>query len=66
MVNSAKTLDLLNKGYRMFGSMFGYYLIDPIDSRCFNVHNKAGDSLVKKGLVIKIKGSREYKLRDGK
>jgi len=42
----------LDEGFTLHGCMFGFFLINPIDAKCTNVHNGAARSLLRKKIVV--------------
>jgi len=48
-------LKAMEQGSTLHSSMFGFWLINPIDARCTNVHNGAAKSLARRKLIQKIK-----------
>ena len=47
-------LKAMDNGFTLHGWRFGFWIMNPIDARCTNVHNGAARSLVKKRLIKRI------------
>ena len=47
-------LAAMDKGSTLYNSLFGWFLINPIDARCTNVHNGAAKALVRRRRIRKI------------
>lgn len=46
-------LKALDQGFTLHSSLFGFWLISPLDARCTNVHNEAAKALARKKLIQK-------------
>lgn len=51
----------MDSGSTLYSSHFGFWLINPIDARCTNVHNGAAKALVRRKLIKKINGDQWIK-----
>jgi hypothetical protein len=60
-MTGTEILKAMDQGCTLHSSMFGFWLINPIDSRCTNVHNGAAKSLARKKLIQKVKDSQWIK-----
>lgn len=58
-----RVLELMDAGFTLHSGLFGFWLINPLDARCTNVHNNAGQSLVRRGLIRRDGGDRWVKDR---
>lgn len=47
-------LSAIDKGSTLHSGLFGFWLMNPIDARCTNVHNGAAKALVRRKLIKKI------------
>tara|TARA_R110000824_G_scaffold56121_1_gene153921 strand:- start:57 stop:440 length:384 start_codon:yes stop_codon:yes gene_type:complete len=55
-VTGEDVLKAMEGGSTLHSSMFGFWLMSPIDSRCINVHHGAAKSLVRKRVIRRISG----------
>ena len=55
-------LKAMDNGSTLHGSWFGFWLMNPIDARCTNVHNGAAKSLVRRGLVRRVDDTQYVKI----
>lgn len=53
-MNSTEILKRLKSGCTLHGSIFGFFIQSPIDSRCTNVHGGAAKSLLRRKLVVRV------------
>ena len=56
-------LKAMDNGSTLHGSWFGFWLMNPIDARCTNVHNGAAKSLVRRGLVKRVDDTQYVKTK---
>ena len=49
-------INLMERGFELGSGPFGFWIINPTDSRCTNVHNGAAKALVRKKLIVRVAG----------
>ena len=52
-MTGSEILKAMDAGSTLHSSMFGFWLINPIDAQCTNVHNGAAKSLARRKIIIK-------------
>jgi len=65
-MNGQEILQAMKEGHTLHGSRFGFYILNPIDSRCTNVHNGAAKSLVRRKLISRDPDSEEWTIAPDK
>jgi len=62
MMNASKTIAALKAGHTLHGSIFGFFTVDPLDSRCHNINMNSARSLVRRKLIERKPGTSEWTL----
>jgi hypothetical protein len=60
-MTGTEILKAMDNGFTLHGGRFVFWLMDPLDARCINVHNGAARSLVRRKLVRRINDTQYIK-----
>ena len=64
MLDSKRTVKMMERGAKATWSLFGMYVIDPLDGRCHDVHTRSARSLDRKGIITRVPGTDEFILAE--
>lgn len=53
-----RVLELMDTGHTLHSGVFGFWLINPLDSRCTNVNVNASKALIRRKLIRRDEGDR--------